>query len=86
MLAEFSSQELFLLDMTISLQIIILIDLLILTELGEKLGATIVLSNFVNKLQSNSYWLIVFGKIFFIGQSLKNVQVMFSFHKPLKFF
>ena len=39
--------------------------LLSLNELGGKSQATIILGKFVNKPQSNSYWL---QKMFFVGQ------------------
>ena len=38
--------------------------LLSLNELGEKSQATIILCKFVNTPESNSHWLIVFGKCF----------------------
>ena len=44
--------------------------LLSLNELGEKSRVTIILVKFVNKPQSTSHWLIVFGKYF----SLVNIK------------
>ena len=47
------------------------IPFLSLNELGEKLQATIIIGKFVNKSQSNSYWLIVFGKCFSFWSKFK---------------
>ena len=44
------------------------VPLLGLNELGEKSQATIILGRFVNKPQSNSHWLIVFGKCFSLAK------------------
>ena len=61
------------------------IPLLSLNELGQKSRAKIILSKFVNKPESNSDWLIVFGK-FFIGQNIEHVHMTYSFLELLIFF
>ena len=66
------------------------IPFLSLNELGEKSRATIILGNkpkskFVNKLKSNSHWLIFFGK-FFLSHNLKHVHMRYSFLELSVFF
>ena len=52
----------------------------------EKSRVTVILCIFAKKYNQISYRLIVFGKMFVIGQSLKYVHVAYSFHAILIFF